>query len=80
MHLRDSDVEYTVNQEWGKRPVNQTCTANHFFFRATPVAYGSSQARGQIRAIATSLFHSHSNSRSKLHLQPTPRLVTTPDP
>ena len=27
-------------------------------FRATPAAYGSSQARGQIRAIAASLYHS----------------------
>ena len=34
-------------------------------FRATPAAYGSSQARGRIRAIAASLHHSHSNSRSK---------------
>ena len=32
-----------------------------FFFRAAPAAYGSSQARGQIRAAATGLCHSHSN-------------------
>ena len=37
-------------------------------FRATPAAYGSSQARGQIRAAATGLHHSHSNSRSKPRL------------
>ena len=30
-------------------------------FRAILMAYGSSQARGQIRAVATSLHHSHSN-------------------
>ena len=41
-------------------------------FRATPVAYGGSQARGGIRAIAADLSHSHSNVRSKLRLQPTP--------
>ena len=29
------------------------------FFRATPMAYGSSQARGQIGAAAASLHHSH---------------------
>ena len=29
-------------------------------FRATPVTYGSSWARGQIRAAADSLHHSHS--------------------
>ena len=39
-----------------------------FFFRAAPVAYGNSQARGQIRATAASLYHSHSNAGSKLHL------------
>ena len=29
-----------------------------------PVAYGSSQARGQIRAAVAGLHHSHSNTRS----------------
>ena len=32
-----------------------------FFFRAAPTAYGNSQTRGQIRAAATGLHHSHSN-------------------
>ena len=31
------------------------------FFRATPMAYGSSQARGRIGAVAASLHHRHSN-------------------
>ena len=31
------------------------------FFRAALEAYGGSQARGQIRAVAASLHHSHSN-------------------
>ena len=31
-------------------------------FRATPVAYGVSQARGRIRATAVGLCHSHSNT------------------
>ena len=34
-------------------------------FRATPMAYGGSQARGQIRAETAGLYHSHSNTRSK---------------
>ena len=38
------------------------------FLRATPVAYGSSQARGRIRAVASDLCHGHSNMRSELHL------------
>ena len=49
-------------------------------FRATPVAYGSSQARGRIGAAATSLHHSHSNAGSEQHLWPTLQLVAMPDP
>ena len=36
--------------------------------RTIPVAYGSSQARAWIAAVAASLGHSHSNSGSKSHL------------
>ena len=60
--------------------------ANLFFFfffalfRATPMAYRSSQARGQIEATAAGLHHSHSNARSKPSLQPTPQLSAMPDP
>ena len=35
-----------------------------FVFRATPEANGGSQARGQIRAVAAGLHHSHSHSGS----------------
>ena len=49
-------------------------------FRATLAAYGGSQARGQIGAIATHLYHSHSNPRSQPHLQPTSQLTAIPDP
>ena len=49
-------------------------------FRATPVAYGSFQTRGQIGAAATGLYHSHSNTGSKLHLRTTPELTAMPDP
>ena len=48
-------------------------------FRATPMAYGDSQARGQIRAVAAGL-HSHGNAGSEPCLQPTPQLTATPDP
>ena len=34
-------------------------------FRASPAAYGSSQARGQMGAIAGGQRHSHSNARSE---------------
>ena len=49
-------------------------------FRATPAAYGSSKARGLIRAVAAGLHHSHGNARSELHLRPTPQLTAMPDP
>ena len=32
-----------------------------YFFRATPMAYGGSQASEQIRATAAGLHHNHSN-------------------
>ena len=44
-------------------------------FRATPIAYGASQARGLIRATAASLCQSY----SQLHLQLTPQLTAMPD-
>jgi len=39
-------------------------------FRATPMAYGSSQVRGQIGAAAAGLHHSHSNEGSEPRLRP----------
>ena len=50
------------------------------FSRAAPVAYGGSQARGLIRAVATGLRQSHSNVGSELRLQPTLQLTAMPDP
>ena len=44
------------------------------------MAYGSSQANGQIRAIDTGLHHSHSNAWSQPRPQPTLQLMATPDP
>ena len=46
---------------------------------AAAAAYGSSQVRGQIRAVAASLRQSHSNTGSEPHLQPTPQFMATPD-
>ena len=42
-------------------------------FRAAPSAYGGSQARCLIRAVAASLHHSHSNVESE-------QLMAMPDP
>ena len=54
------------------------CEPFFFFwlFRATPTAYGGSQVRDRIRAIAVGLYQSHRNTRS----EPTPQLTATPDP
>ena len=68
-------------------PVDTTVVVlNHSFclftllFRAESRAYGGSQARGQIGAIAPGLHHSHSNARSEPPLRPMPQLTATPDP
>ena len=50
------------------------------FSKAAPSAYGGSQARGLIKAVAAGLHHSHNNAGSEPHLQPTSQLTATPDP
>ena len=50
------------------------------FSRATPVAYGGSQARGLIEAAAAGLHHRCSNVGSKPRLRPTPQLRAMSDP
>ena len=56
-----------------------------FFFchftssRAAPMAYGDSQTRGRIRAVATGIHQSHSYAGSEPRLQPTPQLTATSD-
>ena len=65
---------------WGP---SSLCPNVHFFFflfRAVPVAYGSSQARGQVRTAPLGLYHSHSSVGSELHLWPMPQLTATPHP
>ena len=46
---------------------------HHFFlflfFTAAPAAYGTSQARGPVGAVFSSLHHSHTMARSKPHLR-----------
>ena len=50
------------------------------FSGAAPVAYGGSQSRGRIGAVATGLHQIHSNTESEPRLQPTPQLTATLDP
>ena len=58
-------------------------TSFYFFFLlflgGAPAAYGGSQARDPIRAAASSLCQSHSNTGSEPHQRPTPQLTATPD-
>ena len=75
---RNVKLEYSLCLFW---------MVSHFFFwgagglfRASPTAYGGSQARGLIGATASSLCHSHSNMGSELCLWPTPQLRAMPDP
>ena len=55
------------------------CLFVFIFSRATPGAYGGSQAGGPIGAVATSLCQSHSNTGSEPHLRPTPQLTAMPE-
>ena len=48
--------------------------------RAAPEAYGGSQARGLIGAVAAGLRQGHSNTKSKPRLQPTSQLTAMQDP
>ena len=69
-----------------RKGVKQGWDMIHLYFfafclsRAAPAAYGGSQARGLIGAVATGLGHSHDSARSEPSLRPTPRLTATPDP
>ena len=47
-------------------------------FRATPMASGGSQARGRIRAAASSLRQSHSNAGSEPHHSPQQHKILNP--
>ena len=50
-----------------------------FFFFYFYVTYGSSQVRGGIGAAFAGLCHSHGNTGSELHLQPTPQFAAMTD-
>ena len=62
----------------------KTTQSNFFlafcFFRATHAAYGGSQNRDPIGAVAASLHHSHSTTGSELHLRHTSHHMAILDP
>ena len=55
----------SLDYVWFLLPINMPY--NIFLFTTTPVAYGSSRARGWIAAVAARLHHSDSNTRSLTH-------------
>ena len=57
---KDKKTKKTKKQNKTRIPISVFL----FLFKATPVAYGRSQARGQIGAVAAGLYQSHSNSGS----------------
>ena len=59
--------------DFPQTPITPFFILFYCLFKATPEAYGNSQARGPVRAAAASLCHSHSNSRSEPCLRPTPQ-------
>ena len=48
-------------------------------FRTAPAAYGGSQPRDLIGAVAAGLCYSHSHATSELRLRPTPQLMAMLD-
>ena len=56
------------------------CFCLFAFSRTNLMAYGGTQGRGRIGAVAAGLHQSHSNARWELCLRPTPQLTATPDP
>ena len=65
---------YTTKGKMNLDVVNLTISFSFFpffffcLFRAAPIVYGDSQARGHIGAVAAGLGHSHSNASSELDL------------
>ena len=74
------EVNHTTQINPGDQQVGGFFFFSFFLFRAVLVAYGGSQARGLIRAVAAGLCQSHSSARSEPCLRPTPQLGATLDP
>ena len=74
---RQEALLWKLLPDWGAAPASPllvtfgTAEMNWLFvcalFRAAPAAYGGSQARGQIGAVAAHLHHSHSSASSLTH-------------
>ena len=63
-HVKD----FNLREQWEVMRVFLGLCVCVCVFRAAPAAYGGSQFRGRIGAVAASLHHSHSNARSEPRL------------
>ena len=83
-----SNLSCTLCSYWPLCTVCTNCFTSSLFlfiylfllFRAVPTAHGGFQVRGPFRAVAASLYHSHSITRSRACLRPAPQLTATLDP
>ena len=80
LNFRCKMFSFYLPYSWSITEVFLKLSLFFFFFRPAPEAYGSSQAKGWIRATAVHLHHSHSNARSKPGLWPTPQVMAMLDP
>ena len=78
-HLAERLAEIGFSLVWWSCDfLKYQCGGKKFFFfvfSAAPATYGGFQLRGQIRAAAAGLLHSHSNMGYKPYLQPIPKLT-----
>ena len=82
---RSCSKNYSVKDDWDPITASSNRKANlnylfiYLLFRAKREAYGGSQARDRMGAVAASLYHSHSNAGSGSHLRSIPQFTATPD-
>ena len=73
LDIRDFEYLYVKNFKTLQKIYNYSANSLIFLFlffclfRAAPMAYGGSQARGRFGAVASGLHHSHSNAGSLTH-------------
>ena len=81
--LHNSDIIYYLHLINKHLCYSRLLKIPFFFFclfRTTPLAYGSSESRGQARAAAAGLCHSQSNEGSEPQPPPMLQLPAMPDP
>ena len=70
----------TGSSPFPNQDIPSITTSFFFLFRAAPVAYGGSQARGRTGAATAGLHHNPGSVGSEPCLKPTSELRAMPDP